>query len=365
MKTLVASLFVLIVNSIDILAQTTDLIPYRKGDQWGYCDKNKKIIIEPTFDWAGRFIDGLAKVTKDNKDFYINTRGEIVEKTESSENGREETKTDLNPFKQNDLYGYKNSKGEIKIKPTFEDAEDFSEGLAAIKLNNKWGYIDKKGNRIIECKYDEARVFYQGLALVAFNGSYGFISTNGTEYWDEVNCSKTEHNWINRNVKLNYEINYDTKLTILLERIENDISFTWYKNDNKGFRMIISPNAINQAYKHYNYIYSFSFRADSLLLPEDVTTIFCSRQMFKEMVQNKKVTFYPYAEPGIGNSDPVEFHFKGSKIVCVKQNNTYIGLDCLVFESISGERIVVLNNPQFPLIVQMGLDFNIYLKSIE
>lgn len=44
-------------------AQTQpDLIPYRKGYKWGFCDKNKKIIIECKYDFAWFFSEGLAWV---------------------------------------------------------------------------------------------------------------------------------------------------------------------------------------------------------------------------------------------------------------------------------------------------------------
>jgi hypothetical protein len=40
------------------------LIPCRKGDKFGYCDINKKIVIEPKYDFSAVFIDGLARVNQ-------------------------------------------------------------------------------------------------------------------------------------------------------------------------------------------------------------------------------------------------------------------------------------------------------------
>jgi hypothetical protein len=37
------------------------------------------------------------------------------------------------------------------IKPQFDMAGDFSEGLAQVKIGNKWGYIDKTGRFAIRC----------------------------------------------------------------------------------------------------------------------------------------------------------------------------------------------------------------------
>ena len=35
------------------------------------------------------------------------------------------------------------------IKPQFEDARFFSEGLASVKIEGRWGYIDKTGQYVI------------------------------------------------------------------------------------------------------------------------------------------------------------------------------------------------------------------------
>ncbi|HYG14598.1 MAG TPA: hypothetical protein VEC12_02525 [Bacteroidia bacterium] len=44
-------------------AQLPSLIPYRKGDLWGYCDSNKVVKIEPKFKYAGWFNElGQAEV---------------------------------------------------------------------------------------------------------------------------------------------------------------------------------------------------------------------------------------------------------------------------------------------------------------
>jgi len=91
-----------------------DLIPYRKGDKWGFCDRNKKIVIEPVYDDVYPFYEGLALVF-DGKDWgYVDTKGNVV----------------------------------IPLGK-YEEARSFSEGLVAVELNGKWGYIDTKGNLVI------------------------------------------------------------------------------------------------------------------------------------------------------------------------------------------------------------------------
>ena len=51
------------------------LIPYRKGDKWGYCDWNKKIVIPVQYDDAWLFSEGLALVKVNGKWGFIDTKG--------------------------------------------------------------------------------------------------------------------------------------------------------------------------------------------------------------------------------------------------------------------------------------------------
>jgi len=44
-----------------------ELIPYRKGDKWGYCTPDKKIVISPMYDGASDFHEGLAPVLLNGK----------------------------------------------------------------------------------------------------------------------------------------------------------------------------------------------------------------------------------------------------------------------------------------------------------
>jgi hypothetical protein len=66
--------------SIPVFAQNADmsLIPYRKGDLWGYTTSDKTIIIKPEYEEAHRFYEGFAAVKKGGKFGYINKEGKVV-----------------------------------------------------------------------------------------------------------------------------------------------------------------------------------------------------------------------------------------------------------------------------------------------
>lgn len=52
------------------------------------------------------------------------------------------------------------------VAPQYEDAQKFSEGLAAVKKDGKWGYIDEQGEVVVPFQYDVAYVFNEGYAVV-------------------------------------------------------------------------------------------------------------------------------------------------------------------------------------------------------
>jgi len=137
--------------------------------KWGYINKSGKLIIKTQFDFANDFSDSLALVTISGKYGFINKHGTIV----------------INP--QFD-YG-----GQIKEVAFFEELanienrkskyEGFNEGLALVAIKNggllKFGYIDMLGKFIITPQYDDAGNFSEGLAAVEINERNGYIDKTG------------------------------------------------------------------------------------------------------------------------------------------------------------------------------------------
>ena len=80
LKTFLLFLITLIVQNT--IAQLPDLIPYRKGNLWGYCDSSKSIKITPQFDSAGWFDKyGRAEVVfagTDKKTKWIDRKGDTI-----------------------------------------------------------------------------------------------------------------------------------------------------------------------------------------------------------------------------------------------------------------------------------------------
>ena len=86
----------------------------------------------------------------------------------------------------------------LVIEPQFEDAEDFSEGLAPVKIHGdettwcpreesgsrkgftmKWGYVDKTGKLVIPAQYESVSPFSEGLAAINNCDEAFFIDKTG------------------------------------------------------------------------------------------------------------------------------------------------------------------------------------------
>jgi len=143
-----------------------DLIPYRDGDKWGYCDANKKIVIPVNYEDAGFFREGLAFV-------------------------KNASVVDVNGITNGGLYGYIDKSGAVIVPFIYNDAYSFYDSLAGVVSNGKWGFIDRTGRQVVPLTYDYEYAFTNGLAKVNQFGSYddklyaviggkwGFIDTNG------------------------------------------------------------------------------------------------------------------------------------------------------------------------------------------
>lgn len=164
MKKVLLLLFAgLCLTAAEAAAQKNVLVPYRKGDKWGYCRLNKSIVIAPKYDDASPFSEyddekdryaarAIAQVTKAGKEIYINTAGKEVEWSE----GADDSGLDVGELIDND--------SELKVE----------------YVNGKAGLV--KGIEIIfEHRFDSIRL---GLApskyvFVKIGGDWGVMATDG------------------------------------------------------------------------------------------------------------------------------------------------------------------------------------------
>lgn len=186
---------------ISLIVLTALGLPIDARRNWGYIDKRGKTIIEPQFNEASSFSEGLAAVTTElgSKWGYIDKTGKMVIKQqfvrakEFSE-GLAEVSYEGS---HGGLWGYVDRTGRMAIEPQFDNSFPFSEGLAGVavggkrdrgghRIGGKWGFVDKNGQMVIEPRFDFVWPFSQGLAYARAQakdkekwGKCGYIDKSG------------------------------------------------------------------------------------------------------------------------------------------------------------------------------------------
>lgn len=147
--------------------------------KFGYVDTTGKLVIQPQFDMAGSFSEGLAVVVVDLKSGYIDKTGAFV------------------------------------IQPQFSYADPFHDGLAAVwnkdesgngPFYGKYSYVDTSGKVVIQPEanspnptnekietnpFDTGVAFNEGMAVIEVGQighyKYGYIDTTGKVIWEPSN----------------------------------------------------------------------------------------------------------------------------------------------------------------------------------
>ncbi len=117
--------------------------------KFGYVDRSGAYVIDPKYDWAAPFSEGLAAVRTGGK------------------------------------CGYLDKTGKLAIEARFDHAYSHTEGLAPVEVDEKWGYIDTKGKFAVKPRFDKAYSFTNGLAAVEEDGRPGYVDKAGKYVWIE------------------------------------------------------------------------------------------------------------------------------------------------------------------------------------
>ncbi|MCX7655143.1 MAG: WG repeat-containing protein [Treponemataceae bacterium] len=161
-----------------------DLVPYRKGSQWGFADRQKKIILEPVYEEARCFAEGRAAVKKEGKWGFIDVAGKLrVPCTFGTVVDFEGPRTYAAlPAKESNRWGVIDTEGNT-ILPFEYPKEGINidrAGFVYFQIAGKWqGVITPTGKKIILSQVDGIDTFSEGFARVTAGGKWGFINEAG------------------------------------------------------------------------------------------------------------------------------------------------------------------------------------------
>ncbi|MFT4144210.1 MAG: WG repeat-containing protein [Mobilitalea sp.] len=159
---------------------------------YGYIDKSGAFVIDPVFDMASEFHDGVAHVTIAGTDCVIDENGQVLF---TSHNIMEDYHSGLASFyvlesgTDTTLYGYMDTKGKVVIEPKYLFASDFNEeGTAYVSLSaNKYALIDKTGKELqtfeLSSNFDNPWNVQDGYLIYSKDGlnRNGIVKVSGEE----------------------------------------------------------------------------------------------------------------------------------------------------------------------------------------
>src|SRR5713226_8035212 len=158
------------------------LFPFRRTQKTGFINATGGVFIEPRFEEAGDFSEGLAWMCVDGRYGYIDNQGIPVIRPQFAL-ARQFTDGLAVVKETGGRWGYIDRTGRIVIEAPPRDREPyrFSEGLAKVfnTLYGKYGYIDRAGKVVTKLRFDDAGKFSEGLAFVEADRKFGYIDKTG------------------------------------------------------------------------------------------------------------------------------------------------------------------------------------------
>jgi WG containing repeat len=162
--------------------------------KWGYIGIDGKYKLEPIYDQAKDFDNGVALVKKDNQDFFINYQGKKVRPNtvellggQVFSEGLTIVESPLGTFKGVNIYGETIFKLPNNLECLILE-RDFADGRLPVKDKKtaKYGYVDRTGSLVIKTKFKSVGLFKNGIAeVVTSRNRKAYLNTAGEITWEE------------------------------------------------------------------------------------------------------------------------------------------------------------------------------------
>ena len=128
------------------------------GDEKGYCFIDKQMnVVTPVFKGAGNFNEGVCPVVDAASGLcgLIDSTGASVTPYVYKTMGSQVYDGLIYVCDANGKYGYINAEGNIAIPMEYENAVNFSHGLAGVKQGGKWGYVNRMNEVVVPLAWDD------------------------------------------------------------------------------------------------------------------------------------------------------------------------------------------------------------------
>lgn len=157
-----------------------EYVPFSANGVIGFKDPKGMVVIQPRFEETLGFQEGYAPVQIGGKWGMIDHLGTLAVEAELAQLNRFSEGLAVARSRKGGKLSYLGRGGGPRLPENWAAASDFSEGLAAATTDGRaWGYINFRGEWVIKPEFDSAGPFCEGLAPVERRGLFGFVDRNG------------------------------------------------------------------------------------------------------------------------------------------------------------------------------------------
>ena len=138
----------------------------------GYTDSTGSWLIEPEYDDAGFFYNGIAGVERNEKMGLINKKNELIVDFIFDD---VETDSELYVVSSNDFFGIINRNGDFIFDTLYQDISLLNDGFVCAQKDSLYAFYDRSGVKLTEEVYDFVLNFNSGVCPVSINGKRGLL----------------------------------------------------------------------------------------------------------------------------------------------------------------------------------------------
>ncbi len=162
------------------------LLAVRKDGKWGYIDNNGNMVIEPQYDQAYNFTDGIAVVfygtvtssgaADQGTFFFIDRDNQKLDALGEWTNAYVFNAAGYARVNGGDGWGMINREGDVIVEPVWDATGTFNNGFTYVAKDKLFGIVDESGKLICDPVFDQSIFFSpSGVALVKEQGKYHLI----------------------------------------------------------------------------------------------------------------------------------------------------------------------------------------------
>jgi len=212
-RLLLAGLTVLVLGAAQIT--TARLVPFRRGDKWGYADPSRRLVLPLQYDEAGPFVSEVAWVRVGQLYGYIDGAGNPITPVQFSKAGTfhrgratvelkgetydldtsgnrlsapAEPEPESDFLTQGDVthkdgkVGFRFTVGQTVVPPIYDEIRENYNGLLFVRQGPKWGVLNDKGKPVLPLELDAIRATEATgftLPVVEQQGRFGYLADDG------------------------------------------------------------------------------------------------------------------------------------------------------------------------------------------